>query len=163
MRTFKDNTGREWQIALSIGSAKRIKDALGIDLLDPSGVQRLADSPYDVANTLFVLCQEQATAAGISDEQFGGKLSGDSIDDATDALMLEIVDFFPKRQREALRTLLAKLGTAKDAAANLATTKVNSPQMDQAIQRAMQKAEADIDKMLAKVGESSGDVPASPA
>lgn len=163
MKTFKDNTGREWQIALSIGSAKRLKDTLQIDLLDAAGVQRLADSPYDVADTLYVLCQDEAAAAGISDQQFGARLAGDSIDEATDALMAEIVDFFPKRQREALKSLLAKMNTAKEGMADLANQKVNSPAMDQAIQRAMTTAEAQIDQLLAKVGESSGGVPASPA
>jgi hypothetical protein len=163
MRKFNDSEGREWSIAVNIGSAKRLKDQLQIDLLDPASLQRLSDSPYDVANALFVLCEAQAKATTTSEEQFGAALSGDAIEEATDALMLEIVDFFPKRQRDALKTLLAKMDTAKQGAATLAQEKVNSPAMDQAIQRAMTQAGTQIDQLLAKVGESSGAASGSPA
>lgn len=163
MRKFKDSEGREWSIAVNIGAAKRLKDQTQIDLLDPASLQRLSDSPYDVANAIYVLCEAQAKATAISEEQFGAGLSGDAIEEATDALMLEIVDFFPKRQREALNTLLAKLGAAKLGAAMLAQEKVSSPAMDEAIQRVMKQSGEQIDQLLAKVGESSGAASASPA
>ena len=31
MRTFKDNKGRTWEIALNVWQMKRLRDTLGID------------------------------------------------------------------------------------------------------------------------------------
>lgn len=37
MKAFKDTTGREWRIRLTLGSADRVLDLVGVDLLDPVG------------------------------------------------------------------------------------------------------------------------------
>jgi hypothetical protein len=163
MHQFKDSGDRTWSLSLNLGEAKRLKDALAVDLLDPASLQKLCDDPYTVANVLYALCEGQAKAAGITDEQFGALLAGDTIDAATDALLAEIVDFFPRRQREALKSLLAKIQAARAEGVSLAEEKLTSPQMEQAIQRARQTASLKIDELLASVGEPSGNVPGSPA
>ena len=35
MKTFKDNAGHDWNIAINIGTAMLVKDRLEIDLLQP--------------------------------------------------------------------------------------------------------------------------------
>ena len=37
MRTFKDNKGRTWEIALNVWQMKRLRDTLGIDLVNVIG------------------------------------------------------------------------------------------------------------------------------
>jgi hypothetical protein len=71
MRTFKDSSGRSWELAITIGTVMRIKDALGIDLLMPDKYNiakrlveaEVADDPdYDTIEkyeALFKLYQEQ--------------------------------------------------------------------------------------------------------
>lgn len=163
MRTFKDSEGREWPIALNIGAAKRVKDALGVDLLDPGCLRTLAADPYTVANVLYVACEAKAKERSLSDEQFGEALRGDVIDQATDALLDELVDFFPKRQREALTALLATIRKGQQEGAALAQEKILSPAMDQAIQRAKTQASIEIDKLLSGIGNASGNVPEASA
>src|SRR5687768_6394236 len=100
MRTFKDTVGRTWNVALNIGTAKRIKEAMGLDLLDNGqSIQQIAGDPYLMGNVLFVICEAQCKQLDVTDEQFGESLAGDVIDDALTALVEELVDFFPKRQR----------------------------------------------------------------
>lgn len=155
MHSFHDSQGRKWSLSLSLAQAKKLKDTLGVDLLDggPS-INRLASDPYTVANVLYLLCESQAAAAGVTDEQFGEALAGDAIDDATEALLNALVDFFPKRQRGTLKMMLEKLTQANSQAVTLAEKKLSSEAMDQMIQRGMQQAEAEIDALLA--GDMSG-------
>lgn len=161
MRKFKDSEGREWALSLNIGEAKRVKDALALDLLDPTSLQQLAGDPYLICNVLFVLCEKQAKDAGIDDAAFGRGLAGDSIDEATDAFLAELVDFFPKRQREALRNLLAQIQNTQNELAAMAADKASSPAMTEAIQRTKQQASDEIDRLLDAAGRSSGSTPAS--
>lgn len=153
MKKFLDSSGREWSLNVTIGDAKRIKSNLSVDLLDHRQITELAGDPYKLADVIYSLCGSQAKAAGVTDEQFGEGLAGDAIDDATTALLEAITDFFPKRQRPALISLLAKIKEANTKGAELAEAKLNSPQMHTAIQTALDNASNQIDTIL---GELSG-------
>ena len=114
MRTFKDNEGRTWSVALNVHQMKRVRAHLGIDLvnviaLDPDGkvkvdlVDRIAGDPCLLVDILWVCVEEEAKAAGVTDEQFGRSLAGDSIEEATRAFLDELVDFFPGAKRLFLK------------------------------------------------------------
>ena len=114
MRTFKDREGRTWSIALNVHQMKRIRAHLGIDLvnviaLDADGkvkvdlVDRIANDPCLLVDILWVCVEEEAKEAGVTDEQFGRSLAGDSIEDATKAFLDELVDFFPGARRLFLK------------------------------------------------------------
>ena len=114
MRTFKDNAGRTWSVELNVHQMKRIRAHLGIDLvnviaLDKGGkvkvdlVDRIASDPCLLVDILWVCVEEEAKAAGVTDEQFGRSLAGDSIDGATAAFLDELVDFFPGAKRLFLK------------------------------------------------------------
>ena len=114
MRTFKDNEGRTWSFARNVHQMKRIRARLGIDLvnviaLEPDGkvkvdlVDRIAGDPCLLVDILWVCVEEEAKAAGVTDEQFGRSLAGDSIEEATRAFLDELVDFFPGAKRLFLK------------------------------------------------------------
>ena len=114
MRTFKDNSGRTWTVELNVHQMKRVRAHLGIDLvnviaLDPDGkvkvdlVDRIAGDPCLLVDILWVCVEEEAKAAGVTDEQFGRSLAGDSIETATAAFLDELVDFFPGAKRLFLK------------------------------------------------------------
>ena len=118
MRTFKDNEGRTWSFALNVYQMKRVRARLGIDLvnviaLDPDGkvkvdlVDRIAGDPCLLVDILWVCVEEEAKAAGVTDEQFGRSLAGDAIEDATRAFLDELVDFFPGAKRLFLKKAVA--------------------------------------------------------
>jgi hypothetical protein len=111
MKTFTDNTGRNWSVTINVGAVKRVRDACGVNLLDAVGgtlIQQLIDDPVLLADIVYCLVKDQTDAAGITDDQFGRCLAGDAIDAATAAVLEELVDFFPLRRRTILRKALEK-------------------------------------------------------
>ncbi len=113
MHTFADNLGRTWYVAVNVATIRRVRAALGVDLyqLVDDGMQelgKLVSDPVRLADVLYVLCKEDADTKNISDEDFGRALGGDAITSAAEALVEELVDFFPdERSRAALRRVIA--------------------------------------------------------
>lgn len=114
MRSFKDNKGRTWEISLNVLQMKRIRARLGVDLvnvitLDKDGavkvdlVDRIANDPCLLVDILWVLVEEQAKKANVSDAEFGEALAGDAISEATKVFLDELVDFFPAPRRLFLK------------------------------------------------------------
>ena len=114
MHIFKDNRGQEWQIVLNVYEMKRIRAALGIDLvnviaLDKDGavkvdlIDRVANDPCLLVDILWVLVEGQAKEIGVSDVEFGSALAGEAIENATKAFLDELVDFFPGAKRLFLK------------------------------------------------------------
>ena len=110
MQIFKDRDGREWQVVLNVFQMKRVRAALGVDLinvieLDKDGqvrvdmIDKIANDPCLLVDILWVLVQDQARTLNVTDEQFGTALAGDAIENATKAFLDELVDFFPGAKR----------------------------------------------------------------
>jgi hypothetical protein len=138
MKTFTDNTGKSWSITINVAAVKRLKDLLNINLLDAAGgdlLEKLSEDPILLCDCLYVLCKAQADVESISDEEFGARLGGDSLDNATGAFLEELVDFFPKGKRVVLAKILTKVKIAETLAAELATKKLETPELDGQIER----------------------------
>ena len=114
MRIFKDRNGQDWQIVLNVNQMKRIRAALGVDLVNAVAlgkdgnvqadlVDRIANDPCLLVDILWVVCEEQAKEDGVSDVDFGSSLAGDAVEEATRAFLDELVDFFPGARRLFLR------------------------------------------------------------
>lgn len=145
MRKFTDAAGRTWDVVLSIGALKRVRDQLQVNLLDLEDgklLDRLASDPILLVDVIFVVCSKQAEKAGVTDEDFGEAMIGETLDSATAALMEEIIESFrDPRRRTVMRELLRK-----------------SRQLEAAVlEKAEKMATAiDLEKLLASVsGESS--------
>ena len=114
MRQFTDTKERVWDVELNVRQMKRVRDVLGIDLVNviQAGkdgavatdiLDRVANDPILLVDILWVLCEGQAKTAGVTDDDFGSSLAGDSISDATRAFLDELVDFFPGARRLFLK------------------------------------------------------------
>ena len=114
MRQFTDTKERVWDVELNVRQMKRVRDVLGIDLVNviqagkdgavaTDTLDRVANDPILLVDILWVLCEGQAKAAGVTDDDFGSSLAGDSISDATRAFLDELVDFFPWARRLFLK------------------------------------------------------------
>jgi hypothetical protein len=159
--TFKDTAGRTWDLTLSVGTVRRIKDALDVDLMAVLDNDVLAKLSIDLelfVNCLFVICQEQAKEAGVSDEQLGSALGGDVFDEAAAAFTQALVDFFPQRRREVLARLAGKVSDLESKAAQLAIGKLDGPAMEKRIEQEFTKADRQLDELLSS-GNTSGTVP----
>lgn len=114
MSKFKDNEGRQWEVAVNVTAVKRCRSLLGVDLpaLVDDGFQGLAALMADTTklmDVVYVLCKSQADARGLTDETFGEAIAGDVIGAAGDAFKEAFADFFSDpKVREALRKVFAK-------------------------------------------------------
>jgi hypothetical protein len=106
-----------------------------------------------LCDILFALCQPEAQAKNVSDEDFGRALGGDVLDGATTALLEELVDFFPSAKRTVFRKALEKLRTLEGLAIETATRRLESDELDRKLLAAL----------AGTPGDSSGSSPASSA
>ncbi|OHB58788.1 MAG: hypothetical protein A2Y12_00100 [Planctomycetes bacterium GWF2_42_9] len=104
MKTFTDSAGRNWTLSLTIDCAKRVRDLLGVNLLEPEAgdpplLTRLGTDEILLCDVLYCMIKPQADSQQITSEQFGQALGGDVILAAQTAFYSEIIDFFQKRGR----------------------------------------------------------------
>jgi hypothetical protein len=154
MKTFKDSSGRDWTLAVTIDCVKRIRDALKVDLLDlfggePPLLTRLDTDVVLLCDAIFVALKPQADAAGVSSEQFGAALGGDAIIAARDAFWEALADFFQSLRRQEVVKAIHKQTELVTAAVKLAGQRIEN---------------IDVPKMLSETfGEPSTSWPASSA
>jgi hypothetical protein len=121
MHGFQDTTGRTWAVVINVAAVKRVRGLLNLDLysLVDDGFKPLAAlvaDPVRLADVLYCLCRDEAEARHVSDEDFGRALAGDALLHAADALVEELVDFFPDaRTRDGLTKVLAAGRKVRDA------------------------------------------------
>jgi hypothetical protein len=177
MHSFTDNTGRVWQVEITIGAVKRVKGILSIDLLSPEDgepplLQRLHRDTMLLIDTIFALLKPQAEAAEVSDLQFAEALGGEAAYAAYQAFMEELRDFFQDFRRVDLAALIEKqqaLVTAeaeKNRSALEAMQPLIEQQTEKARQRIVESLPAELERMLsakaAGGGKTSGSLQVSP-
>jgi hypothetical protein len=120
MKIWHDTTGRSWTTNISVGTIKRVKEITGRNLMDLAGGELAAEvmgDPCLLCDILYAIHKPEAEKLGVTDAQFGEALAGDSIEEATDALMAELIDFFPNRQRRELLANAMKQAKEQEAQA----------------------------------------------
>ena len=139
MKTFKDNAGRTWTIAVTVDAVKWVRDLLKEDLLDVENVlKRLLVDPILLCDVIYCVCKPQADAEQVSDVQFAQAMAGETIAHAKTALVEEIVSFFPDpRDRENLGLAVEKFNAMADRARELIRIRLQSPALSQEIEAAL--------------------------
>lgn len=161
MKTFTDNTGRAWTVALNVGTLKRVRTLCEVDLMqavEGKLVERLIADPVLLCDVLYAVCKEEAEKQKVSDEDFGRGLGGDAIDSATTALLEELVDFFPQRRREVLRKALEKMQSLQEKSVRAAMVFLESPELDKRVENAIASV-LPIASAAPTYGTSSGSSP----
>jgi len=139
MKTFTDTAGREWTITLTIDAAKRVRDLLGVNLLqleagEPPLLTRLGTDVILLCDVIFALVKPQADAANVTDEEFGAALGGEAILAAQTAFYEELVLF----SRSLGRRDLAKAVEAQQRMIDLAVagieTRIEDLDLEQAVE-----------------------------
>jgi hypothetical protein len=142
MKTFQDAAGRNWTIALNLGSALAVKDKLGIDLLqpeagDPPLLTRLGIDELLLGEVLCALLAEQFETHKVTAADVRSGFDGGTLLRAQQAFYEELVDFFRQRGRmdraKAVETQMRLI----QAAVAAVETKIGQIDIDQAIRGAM--------------------------
>jgi hypothetical protein len=156
MKTFTDNAGRTWTITINVDAIKRVRGLLDVDLLqvvEGKLIERLIRDPVLLCDVVYVVCKPEADARNVSDEDFGRSMAGDAIEQATKALLEELVGFSPSpRDRANLGRVLEKTWSVMDRARDLIEARINDGEIEKA-----------AEQVLANVGTSSGASPPSSA
>ena len=133
MKTFVDNAGRTWTVAINVDAIKRVRDLATVNLLEVIEgklLERLIGDPVLLCDCVYALCKPEADAKSISDVDFGRAMGGDAIDGATTALLEELVGFFPLEKRRVLGKALAKLLQLQTAALAVVEQRLDSPDLE---------------------------------
>jgi len=148
MKEFRDNTGARWPISVTVESVKRVRDLCdGIDLLSlatPGNdlLLRLED-PCSLVGVLYALCKPEIDKRGVTPEAFGEMFTGEHLEEATTALLEEIIEFFPSKKRQILHHALRKVievgEKKKQADFDRAMKQIESPEFEDALSKALDK------------------------
>jgi hypothetical protein len=156
VKTFNDNAGRTWTIAINVDAIKRVRSLLDVDLLEiveGTLIEKLIRDPVLLCDVVYAVCKPEADAKGVSDEEFGRAMAGDAIEHATKALLEDLVGFSPSpRDRANLQRVLATTWNVMDRARDLVEQRLASGELEKVVERA-----------LATAGSSSGAAPESSA
>ncbi len=156
MKTFTDNAGRTWTVAINVDAIKRVRDLLEVDLLevlDGKLIEKLYRDPVLLCDVVYTACKPEADARSVTDEDFGRAMAGDAIEHAAKALLEELVDFSPSpRDRANLQRILETTWNVMDKARDAIEARLATVNADEVVAQA-----------LAMSGGSSGSAPGSPA
>lgn len=161
MKSFTDNAGRNWTVAINVGTIKRIRAFCDVNILDiikmddqnkPDAglLEQLAGDPVLLVDVLYAACKDEADKANISDIEFGRAMSGDAIESATRVLLEEIVDFFPEAKRRVFQKVLAATRRFEEAANKKLQVLMDSGDLDRL-----------LDSKLNELNDSSMSAPES--
>ena len=153
MKTFKDNAGHDWNIALNIGTAMLVKDRLAIDLLqpeqgDPPLITRLGTDEYLLAEVISLLLESQFEAQKVDESQIYQFFDGPTFARAHEAFYEELIDFFQNRGRSDRATTVQKQMTMLLKGVKAVVTKIDGFDMDAVINKTMKKVDADLKKLM---------------
>lgn len=169
MKTFNDNSGRTWNVEVNVAAVKRVRSLTDANLLqvvdDPGGlIERFIRDPVLLCDVVYAVCKPQADEREITDEEFGRAMAGDAIEHATAALLEELVSFSPSpRDRRNLGRVLEATRRVMDKARDLIETRLDSGEIDRAMERALAELEEPVEALEPTLNDSSGSAPASPA
>jgi hypothetical protein len=155
MRTFNDNAGRTWTLAVNVDAIKRVEGLIkGVNLAnlthgEPPLLTRLETDIVLLCDVIFALVKPQADQLGVSDEEFGKAMGGDAIMAAHDAFWEELNGFFRQLRRTDTARAIEKQATLVKATVAAIEQRVET---------------LDVEDVIAKaLGSCVGNSPESPA
>jgi len=84
MKTFNDNAGRTWTVAINVECIKRVKTLLSVNLLDAIEgklIEQLVSDPVLLCDVIYAICKPEADTKEVSDEEFGRAMASKRLDD----------------------------------------------------------------------------------
>lgn len=141
--TFKDADGNKWVLRITIGSNRRVMDAIALDLNDTSddgGLFKALASADLLGQLLWHLIAVQAEKNGITEDQFADALDGDVIEDAIKALKVAYINFSRPGSRKRLERMFLRMEQLGEAVANQAIETLEDPKLEKEILAEMSKA-----------------------
>jgi len=142
MKTFTDTAGRTWTISLNLGTAMAVKDALGIDLLQPEAgapplLTRLGTDELLLGEVICCLLAGQFEANKVTAEDVRASFDGATLLAAQKAFYEELIDFFRQRGRADRARAVETQAKMIEAAVKAIETRIEGIDIDETIRGAM--------------------------
>ncbi len=148
---FTDERNRTWRLELNYSLAKRLRDVTGLDFVnyqDGKALLAIHDSDEKLVQVLWLLCEPQAQAASVSEEEFGAGLGGDALEQGIEALEQALLNFSRPAKRQAIAAIRDKAHELVAAQTNLTETKLRSPKVTEFLAAKLAEASAEIDRQI---------------
>lgn len=150
MSEFKDSKNRTWRLDPVVGTIKRIRDEIGVNVLDLGDSKstlmvRLYQEPWLLCDILFAACKPQMDAAKVTSQEFGECLGGDLLGAALDALQNMLVSFSSGGRRDLLQKIFDKSHEVEAMTHQMAIDRLDNPDL---ISRIRTQAGERLDQML---------------
>lgn len=100
MSTFKDSLGREWTFSITVIEIKQLREQIQVDILDTVSDKadqmfaKLEADPILLVDLMSILLTDQIEKLGLDERGFAAGLVGEGIENAKEALIREIANFF---------------------------------------------------------------------
>lgn len=167
MTAITDNNGQTWTLSMNVNTLRRVKSLCGVNLteivtIEPGKqpntalLEQLASDPILLVDVLYAVVKPEADAKGITDEAFGAAMVGDAIEQAVNALLDEVINFFPSPKRKVLTRLIQAGRRFAKKQEEALTELLESPTLDEAIESALTESSDSVTNSA----ESSGSTPA---
>ena len=137
MKTFVDTNGKTWTVNINVATIQRVKDLLGVNLMEAiTGdlITKLEDDVILFVDVLYCVCKQEAEANNITDVKFGESLAGDALEAATEAFLTDLIDFFPAAKRQIFRKAWSKQKQAETVAVQKIDKKLEDLDLDKIIE-----------------------------
>lgn len=115
MKSFTDTQGRVWDVAGSLGAFERVKTQCDVDLLDITSTQKSLQQLQDVfvlGRVLYQMCHAQCEQRGLSPEAFAEGFNADVLNEASNAVLDEVIFFCRKETRPMLQMAMERARAA---------------------------------------------------
>jgi len=118
MKQFTDNSGKEWSIDIHALSIDQVRREVDVDLIawatgTGEEVAKAASDPVTIIRVMCSLCADQMEKDGVDEVAFAKALRGDGLENAVEALVEDLIDFFPKSKATLLRSMHDKSRAAE--------------------------------------------------
>ena len=148
MKTFTDAAGRTWTLALTLGTAMKVKAKLDIDLLqpeagDPPLLTRLGTDEMLLGEVLCAMLEGQFETHKVTDDDVRAGFDGQTLLAAQKAFYEELIGFFRSRGRNDRAKAVAKQMAMIEAAVTAVETRIDALDIDETIRGAMSGASPD--------------------
>ena len=129
MKTFTDAAGRTWTLALTLGTAMKVKAKLDIDLLqpeagDPPLLTRLGTDEMLLGEVLCAMLEGQFETHKVTDDDVRAGFDGQTLLAAQKAFYEELIGFFRSRGRNDRAKAVAKQMALIEAAVAAVETRI---------------------------------------
>lgn len=142
MQTFKDNQQRKWTLDLTIAKVRRLREALGYDLMNPQHYVAVLQSLTDQLSFVFLLVENEAKEEGIDADAFERRLQGEGIaTEASVAFLEECALFFRRFDQQGYARMAEQSIKMRRKAQKSFDDLVKSGRFDSAMEQANQEME----------------------